>query len=209
MKNLSRFTWLCILVFGLGLSLSTTQHAYAQRVPTRTNTETRPNGTNSNSSTNTGNWQDPTAGSTRKGRFFMDGNLGFNFGNGGINVDVSPLLGYFLTNRIAFGAGPSFQYYKPSNNLSAITVYGGRSFIRYNVWQSLFAQVELAGLNYKNLSTNSRDWLFQLPVGGGISQRIVGNTSLNAMILYDVLYNADKSPYDNALIIRGGVNVGF
>lgn len=147
-----------------------------------------------------------------KKRIFVDGNLGLNFGNGTAFVQISPLIGYWITNRLATGIGPSFEYYKYGS--SSGTNYGGRFFGRYYPFRSLFAHAEYEILSYKNSSMTERAWGSRLPIGAGYSQSVGGGTYLNAMALYDVLYKKNNSlPFNDYVsggwIFRVGVTVGF
>lgn len=154
-----------------------------------------------------------------KSRLQLGGDLGLSFGNQAGMVVVSPLVGYMITDRFSAGAGPSFEHYwwqqYPTGDALKLTLLGGRVYSRYQLFNFLFAHAEYGIVNYKasfgGISENA--WVSRLPLGGGISQRIGGNTFANFMVLYDVLYNPD-SPYNfgnsyNGLILRGGITLGL
>lgn len=153
-----------------------------------------------------------------KSRLQLGGDLGLSFGSQAGMVVVSPLVGYMITKRFSAGVGPSFEHYwqkYPTGDDLKLTLLGGRVYTRYQLFDFLFAHAEYGIVNYKasyaGISDNA--WVSRLPLGGGISQRIAGNTYANFMLLYDVLYNPD-SPYNfgnayNGFIIRGGITLGL
>lgn len=149
-----------------------------------------------------------------KSRLQLGGDLGLSFGNQAGMVVVSPLVGYMITNRFSAGLGPNFEHYW-QKDVFKLTTLGGRVYSRYQLFNFLFAHAEYGIVNYKasfgGVSENA--WVSRLPLGGGISQRIGGNTYANFMVLYDVLYNPD-SPYNfgnsyNGFILRGGITLGL
>ena len=153
-----------------------------------------------------------------KSRLQLGGDLGLSFGNQAGMVVVSPLIGYMITNRFSAGVGPSFEHYwqkYPTGDALKLTLLGGRVYSRYQLFNFLFAHAEYGIVNYRASFGNTIDnaWVSRLPLGGGISQRIAGNTFANFMLLYDVLYDPE-SPYNfgnayNGFIIRGGITLGL
>lgn len=154
--------------------------------------------------------------STSQGRFFLEGNFGFNVSNTSTAILFSPLLGYKINNKLSAGGGPMFEYisyrYTPTDVYKNTTL-GGRAFARYNILDNLFVHGEYNIINYKLFATNERVWESHLPVGGGYRQSLGGRSTINLMILYDVLYNpeSDYNRYStyNGFIMRGGINFGF
>jgi hypothetical protein len=147
-----------------------------------------------------------------KKRLFVDGNIGFNFSNNSAYAQVSPVLGYWITQRLAAGAGPSFEYYKYGTY--STTNYGGRLFTRFYPLRSLFAHAEYEIVNYKDYYTNTRKTQSRLPIGAGYSQSVGGAAYINGMVLYDVLYKANSSaPFNDYIaggwIFRVGVTMGL
>ena len=146
-----------------------------------------------------------------KRRIFLDGNLGFNFGSGTAFVQVSHVVGYWITDRLAAGLGPSFEYYKYGSFSG--TNYGGRVFGRFYPIRNLFAHAEYEVISYKNSSMTERSFASRLPIGAGYSQSIGGAAYVNAMVLYDVLYKANSSPFNDYVsggwIFRVGVTMGL
>ncbi|MBK9459095.1 MAG: hypothetical protein IPN94_06590 [Sphingobacteriales bacterium] len=189
MKTFFRFLFLCVSFMALNTVV------FAQR-----STQTKP--------------PEKTSGFD-KSRLQLGGDLGLSFGNQAGMVVVSPLVGYMITNRFSAGAGPSFEHYW-QKDVFKLTTLGGRVYSRYQLFDFLFAHAEYGIVNYKTSfagGSSQNAWVSRLPLGGGISQRIGGNTFANFMVLYDVLYNPD-SPYNfgnsyNGLILRGGITLGL
>lgn len=167
-----------------------------------------------NNTTVTGNNDLQRGGFKLSDRLFVGGNFWGNLGNGGRSfLEISPLLGYRITEKFAAGAGIVYQFYG-SNTTSAsnrTTVLGWRALARYDIFQNLFAQTEFERLNYKSggLEQVVRRW----PIGAGFQQRIggggAGRLRGTAVIMRDLLWDENASPFDSPWIIRFGVNVGL
>lgn len=148
-------------------------------------------------------------------RLFFGGGLGLQFGTLTL-IDVSPMIGFKLTNRIGIGISPTYKYYRYrnyfGNDLDLKTnVLGGSVFARGYIYSGLFAQTEYEYLNYRYNDPYasgklSKD-IWSLFVGGGYSQPMSERASVYLMILWNLHDTAD-SPYTNP-VIRAGVSVGF
>jgi hypothetical protein len=152
-----------------------------------------------------------------KDRIFTGGNLGLQFGNATF-IDVSPIIGYRLTNNFAVGLGASYQYiyYNEYGTKISSNTYGGSVFARYYFTENVFAHIEYESLFmepiyvdnyfgniYKTPRTNVESYL----VGGGYRQALGGRTSLNLLLLWN-LNETSLSPYNNP-ILRFGVGIGI
>lgn len=125
-------------------------------------------------------------------------------------IDVSPLLGYKITDKIGAGIGATYQYYHYRDKFYDFetNVYGGRVFGRYLFTDYLFAHVEYEYLNLEAFDFNRRRVdVESLLAGGGYVQRVSDNVSIVAMLLYNFTESV-YTPYTNP-IIRVGVNIGF
>ncbi|QQS30504.1 MAG: hypothetical protein IPM47_06080 [Sphingobacteriales bacterium] len=208
-----------ILMLALtGLGFFNITDCFAQRTPVPSK-----NSAPSDSENDDGN--KTTVGKFDRSRFFVEGNIGFNFGNGFGFISASPTLGYWFTNRFSAGAGPIFEYYRWSSYKGR--VLGGRTFARYQVFNNLFnsggnlfVHGQYDFLTYKDnyLYENKRAIAHRLPIGAGFSQPMGRVARFNLMVLYDVLYNKNKNRdipiYNNGyiyngFIIQGGINFGF
>ncbi|GAB3649089.1 hypothetical protein GCM10028791_13950 [Echinicola sediminis] len=143
-------------------------------------------------------------------RLYFGGNFGLQFGRV-TYVDVSPLVGVMITDRYSAGLGVTYQYlnYKDFANASS-SVFGGRVFNRYNVVQNLFAHAEFESLNVELIRETStgfeeyREWVPGLFLGGGYFVPFGRKGGINLTILYNVIYDNLKSPYNEPYVIRAG-----
>jgi outer membrane protein assembly factor BamA len=149
-------------------------------------------------------------------RVYFGGNFGLNFGTDYSVVEVSPLVGYRLTEKLSVGFGVTYIYYSVRNRYTndkyESSIYGGNIFTRYFFLENLFAHVETGALNLDvpamyypyNLS---RQWSQNLLVGGGYRSQIGERSSFTIMLLYDLI-DDPNSPYRNP-IFRVGFGFGI
>ncbi len=147
-----------------------------------------------------------------KERLFYGGNLGLQFGSV-TDIQVSPVIGYWVLPRIAVALGPTYRYYKFQNNETAI--YGAKGYIQFAVIQDLSSVIPLGGhtgiflhLEDEVLSLNSYYWKWPNPftserfylntvlAGVGISQHLGRRSTLNFIVLWplDNPYNIYSNP---------------
>jgi len=153
-----------------------------------------------------------------KDRFYFGGNLGLQFGSS-TYIDLSPLVGYKITEKLSAGVGATYIYYSIKetayNYGYETSIYGGRVFGRYHFMENLFAHVETEILNMEvpaiisgsNQYTLVRENITSVLAGGGYAQPIGERSALVMMLLWN--FNEDQySPYQNP-IFRIGFNAGF
>jgi hypothetical protein len=161
-------------------------------------------------------------------RWFVGGNLGLQLGYVTL-VDVSPLVGYMVTERYAVGVGASYKYYRVRNFFYDTYlgkhyhlrshIYGGQVFNRFIISRSFFAHAEYEFLRFRN-EVYVRDLVNQrydktydfvnvnsVFIGGGYRQFFGSASAFEIMVLYN-LNDTPDSPYQNPLI-RMGVVVGL
>lgn len=150
-------------------------------------------------------------------RIFIGGNIGFQADNISIMFNISPVIGYRVTNRVTAGLGLTYQYYRDSSRFggqdySATThIYGGNVFARYLVTRYIFAQTEFEALNLDNRRFGSestdenRFWEYNYFVGGGYRAYLGPRTYLNLTVLYNL--NSNSVVYFQNPIFRVGVDV--
>ncbi len=158
-----------------------------------------------------------------KDRIFTGGNFGLWFGSTTF-IDISPLLGYWVTDEYAVGLGGTYIYYKTEvydfnkNPYELKTsYYGGRVFNRYFFMENIFAhgEYELLSLEYYDYAYRNTGYEFvkirklvgSLLVGGGYAQRMGRNSQWFILVLYN-LNDHLFSPYPNP-VVRVGMTVGF
>jgi hypothetical protein len=142
-------------------------------------------------------------------RIFFGGNFGLQFGTITF-IDISPLVGYLLTDRLSAGTGITYMYYREKFagfQEFSTSIYGGRLFARYLILKNLFAHTEYEVLNLEAFDLGRRVNVTSVLVGGGYRQQLGGNVYLNLLALWNINETA-YSPYRNP-IIRMGVAFGL
>lgn len=159
-------------------------------------------------------------------RVFLGGNLGMQFGSVTL-IDVSPMIGYRLTESVDLGISLTYKYYNYKDYFYYVqgnkyydletNILGGGFFGRYHFTESFFAhaEVEYLNFNYGNYKVYNNGVVKETQnvdvtsifVGGGIKQAIGRNSFFTLMILYN-LNETTYSPYTNP-IIRAGFGVGI
>lgn len=155
-------------------------------------------------------------------KLVFGGNVGGGYANGW-NINLSPTIGYKVTNTTIAGVGFNYIYSDFNNpyfsaNRTTYTTTGGRLFIQQLLFQNLYAQAEYEYLDY-SLKVRSRgdgrvidEITGQAPgllLGGGYTTSFGYGLGMNIEVLYNVLYKEGISPYPSPLIIRGGLMYGF
>ncbi len=140
-------------------------------------------------------------------RIFTGGNLGLQFG--AITVfDLSPLVGYRITDQIHAGIGATYQYYRYDAYNFETNVYGGRLFGRYFITEYLFAHAEYEYLNLEAFDFKRRRVDVSSLLGGvGYFQKFAQNSGITVMLLYNFTEDV-YTPYTNP-IFRIGFNIGL
>lgn len=143
-------------------------------------------------------------------RVFTGGNLGLQLGSN-TYVNVSPVVGYRITNELSGGLGVSYVYrrFSVGSVSTSRTDYGGSAFARYNLFQGFFAMTQYEYLSFE-LSETVRQGFSSVLAGGGISEPLGNNAALSFTVLYNLSYRTgEPSPYNSPWVIGGGVTLGF
>lgn len=167
--------------------------------------------------------------SKNKGKFtdnlFFGGGLGLQFGTLTL-IDISPVIGYRVTEKFETGIGLTYKYYKYKDyfidyysgtryDLKS-NILGGSVFLRYHILDNVFAHTEFESLRYNYtsyyssgtglLSEPATAIINSLFVGGGYRQRISQGSYFFIMALWNLNDDA-LSPYSNP-VLRMGVILG-
>lgn len=133
-------------------------------------------------------------------RLFFGGYLGLQFGTV-TNIQIAPVVGFWVLPRLAVAAGPSYQYYKDSYYDYTSNIYGLKSYAEFVVIQninrnspsntSIFLHLEDDLLNMEssvllNSNLSGRSTVNTVLGGVGISQQIGMRSSVNFMILWSL-----------------------
>jgi hypothetical protein len=117
-------------------------------------------------------------------------------------ISVSPLVGYRITIPFSAGLGVNYINYRFPDLGRSLAQYGASPFVRYQFGR-LFAYGEYSILSVASLSSSiPRRTYNRLPIGVGYSLPIGSRAALNAMALYDVLYNKRTSVFYSPWVIR-------
>jgi hypothetical protein len=150
-----------------------------------------------------------------KERLFFGGNLGLMFGTI-TDIQISPVVGYWLLPRLAIAAGPTYRYYKSTdyyNQVDKTSIYGAKAYAQLVVVQDIssfipmgshtgvFLHIEDELLSLKAnfwkapLNPQGRFYVNTVLFGGGISQQIGRKSSMDFMVLWP-LNESDYSIYN-------------
>lgn len=164
---------------------------------------------------------------SNKGRFtdkiFFGGSLGLQFGTVTM-IDVSPVVGYRITEKFETGIGLTYKYYKYKDyfidNYTGIgydlksNILGGSVFARYHILENVFAHIEFESLRYQydnyystGVSIQSEQLVANINsvfVGAGYRQRISQGSYFFIMALWNLTEDA-MSPYSNPVLRMGMV----
>ena len=164
-------------------------------------------------------------------RLYFGGNFGLVIGSDFTNIEISPIVGYYITPRWSAGVGVTYEYYNNRYywiNLGTgsferlkTNIWGGRLFTNYVIvndvgeWIPLglnfriFAHTEYEAMSYERriFYSNERGRLLQhsFLVGGGLRFPMGRRSSMNLTILWNLNSNRE-SMYGSGPIIRIGFN---
>ena len=155
----------------------------------------------------------PQKADSKNNKVYYGGYANFSFGKYNY-IGIEPLIAYKLLPKLSIGAKISYEYFKNKNYTPTKegSNYGIGAFMRLRIARRFYAHAEFSEMNYKlfnDTGDKKRQWISFLYVGGGFSQPITKNTSINVEVLWDVLQN-DDSPYKTVEpFFSVGVVVGF
>ena len=155
----------------------------------------------------------PQKTDNKNNKVYYGGYANFSFGKYNY-IGIEPLIAYKLLPKLSIGAKISYEYFKNKNYtpIKEGSNYGIGVFSRLRIARRFYAHVEFSEMNYKlydDTGDKKRQWISFLYVGGGFSQPITKNISINAEVLWDVLQN-DDSPYKTVEpFFSVGVVAGF
>lgn len=144
-------------------------------------------------------------------KVYGGGGIGFWSSNRVTYFNLSPQLGYRITDRYSAGLGVTYIYvndrnYSPSYTLN---IYGGSVFNRFLITDFLFAHAEYEVINGPwDFYGNRRFNLYNVWAGGGLRQA-VGNSSMNIYALWNLNENDYSIYYFPSPQIRISVGIGF
>lgn len=147
-----------------------------------------------------------------KERLFYGGNFGLMFGSI-TDIQISPVVGFWVLPRLAIAAGPTYRYYKDTQDRTSI--YGGKGYVQFVVIQDFSNIIHGAGhtglflhVEDELLSLKANFWKYPLNppgrffvntvlAGGGLSEQLGRRASVNFIVLWplnDPVYNLYSKP---------------
>jgi hypothetical protein len=160
-----------------------------------------------------------------KGKYFLGPDIGLMFGT--VNrIEIAPVLGYYITNRLSIAAGFKYEFYSQKSLYTTVGsvkthIYGPRAFMRFAVFNnigdylpvgmnsSIFMHAEFESNNLSSdyfynpaVTDNSRFWHSTVLLGGGFSQTASERMQINILFLWDT-YTGSISLYYNPVIRFG------
>lgn len=158
-------------------------------------------------------YREPSSGGGGFGKkIYFGGGGGFSAGSNYLNLSVSPLVGYKVTDRFSAGIQATYQFAKffeaRANN------YGGGPFLRFNITQKFFTYTQYEYMNYGLLAippdTGERFDFRSFFVGLGYTEPIGKHLAFNVTALYNLLYkDGTQSPYRSPFVFRVGIVAGM
>ncbi len=157
-------------------------------------------------------YREPSSGGGITEKFYFGGGGGFSASANYLNISVSPLVGYKVTERFSAGIQATYQFAKlfdaRANN------YGGGPFLRFNITQKFFTYAQYEYMNFGELvipPDNGRRFDFRsMFVGLGYTEPIGKNVAFNVTALYNLLYqDGTNSPYRSPFVFRVGIVAGL
>jgi hypothetical protein len=137
-------------------------------------------------------------------KLFFGGGFGAGFGSYTF-INVSPIIGYRVTQRLSVGMRLMYQYttfeYRDINTFE-VERYNGHDlgiggFARFMVYGPVYLQAEYENLNYESLyfdGTSRRTSFDSFMAGGGIAQPIGRSAAFFLTALYNFSYqNFDQT----------------
>lgn len=145
-------------------------------------------------------------------RIYVGGTLGLQLGTT-TTINISPMVGYRITNRLSAGVGGTYQYYADRTFGSfSQNVYGGSTFARFLVIPQVFLHAEyervsLETLRFGTTGETERVWEDNYFLGAGYRLRIGEKSFFNIILLYN--FNQESEVYYQNPQFRFGVDFGL
>lgn len=133
-------------------------------------------------------------------RLRLGGSFGLGFGTV-TNINVSPMVGLNLTDKLVSGVGATYMwYYSKRFNVNS-NYYGGRAFLMYSVLPMVTLQAEYEGMNVQYFNNVDRryvrTWIGSPLIGGAYTQPLGGRftRAVHMTLLYNLNYQNQLNPY--------------
>lgn len=157
-----------------------------------------------------------------KQRIFFGGDFGLSIGTN-TYINLAPVVGYRITNRLSSGLGPIYMYEKYKYYGFKTSTYGGKCFVSFTVFKDIgqYLNIGIGNITfhteneilnieklYQDITTgrifglDERIWIDNWLIGGGLSQPLGERGGINIFALWDITQNS-YSPHTNPIIRVG------
>lgn len=117
-------------------------------------------------------------------RLFSGGGLGLSFGTI-TQINVSPMIGYEITEKWAAGLGGTYIYYRDNRYDASTNILGGRLFSQYYITESILLHSEYELISFEDYLNEGRINVKSLLGGAGYRSRVGGNSFIYILALYN------------------------
>lgn len=146
-------------------------------------------------------------------KWTFGGSLGINgaFGNGGFGLNISPRVGYKISENLEGGVLGSLSW--QNSSYSSSTLFGIGPFANYYLGRSFYlsGQFQEFVINQKIKETNQKLGSDEaaLFLGGGYLQRFGNNAYMQIGGMYNVLWKENNSIFGSGFIPSFGIVYGL
>lgn len=134
--------------------------------------------------------------------------LGGNLGISRYAINVAPVAGYMITEKVMAGIGINYISLGSPYYAGRITIYGGKVFGRYFIKEFAFLHAEVEELNGPwDPFYQGNMWINTTLLGAGYRQSLGGTVFMDMMVLWNINDHV-YSPYTNP-VLRMGFNIGL
>lgn len=152
--------------------------------------------------------------------FYFGGDFGLALNVKQVFINISPMMGYKLTDKFSIGGGLVCQYLRTQLIMidpfemtiikqSAQTfIYGSRAFARLSLFKKVFAQADAEMLSVQFPTTDGskyRIWAPGLRAGAGYTINLWDRAAINLIASYNFLFQEGRSPYGGPVDVRVGI----
>lgn len=120
---------------------------------------------------------------------FTGGNFGLQLGQSAY-FELSPNIGYKVTERFRPGVGLNYQYWRQKDNAGgkiSQSIVGWRAFGSYTLLENIIGYSEYENLRIK--FQNQNVYVSNIWAGLGYRQWLGENSAIDMILLYNTLYN--------------------
>jgi hypothetical protein len=154
----------------------------------------------------------------------VGGNVNFQLWGDLLSLGVSPLAAYKVNERLHIGVGGTYSYIRGralNGSLYDVSIYGGRLFLRYMVFEGIFAHVEYenhnAPITFVNTTVGGRleadrRWVSGVLIGIDNRTKISSNTASTFGIYYNATHDKATSAFvygSLPVVFRFGIEYEF